>query len=113
MTENLNIVYLYGFSPRHGNELSRLLPIVKTQSIDGAKIGFILIHDGVIGGSSRGKVSESMKELFSINLTIFAMIPDLKARGISLDYLDDKIKPIEYNELIDILDNSQKIVSWM
>ena len=113
MSENLDIIYLFGFSSNNGTYLERLLPILKTQKTKDSKIGLVLIHDGVIGISTRGKIPKQMEDLLSLNIALFAMIPDLKARGIALDYISEKIKPIEYDDLIDILDTTPKVISWM
>ena len=109
----LNFLYLFGFSEITGNHLERLLPILKGQIKKGNQIGIVLIHDGVIGINKRGKITKSMEDLLSLKLKLYAMIPDLKARGIALDQKHEIIEPIEYDDLIDLLDNSIKIVSWM
>ena len=56
---------------------------------------------------------EKMEELLKMNITVYAMIPDLQARGIALENIHDKVKPIGYDDLIDILDVTPKIISWM
>ena len=111
MTEVYDIIYLFGFSLRYGNELHRLLPILKTHKKNGLKVGIILIHDGVIGIDKKGKKLTILEELTLFSL--YAMLPDLNARGILVDNLLEEVKPIEYSDLVDILDNSQRIISWM
>jgi sulfur relay protein TusB/DsrH len=113
MSENIDIIYLFGFSTNTGTYLERLLPILRSQKTMDTKIGIILIHDGVIGISTKGKIPKQMEDLLDLNIPILAMVPDLKARGISLKYISEKIKPIEYDDLIDILDITPKIISWM
>jgi len=113
MSENGKILYLFGYSEMTGTHLERLMPILKGQSNKGSQIEFVLIHDGVIGINKKGKIPKKMEELLNMNITIYAMIPDLQARGIALDNIHDKVKPIEYDDLIDILDVSPKIISWM
>ncbi|MFX1392424.1 MAG: sulfurtransferase complex subunit TusB [Promethearchaeota archaeon] len=113
MTENTEILYLFGFSPRNGKHLENLYPIIKTQAENGSKIGIILIHDGVIGASSKGKITETMLKLLELPLFLYAVIADLKARGISLDHIIEKIRLIEYSELVDLMDSTQKLISWM
>ena len=54
-----------------------------------------------------------MEELLKMNVTVYAMIPDLQARGIALENIHDKVKPIGYDDLIDILEITPKIISWM
>jgi len=113
MSENTNITYLFGFNERASKNLEKLLPILKSQSKRGSKIGFILIHDGVINALSRGKVPNAVKELISLDILIYTMVPDLKARGIGVDNIHETIKPIEYSDLVDIMESSSKLISWM
>jgi sulfur relay protein TusB/DsrH len=113
MEQNIDMIYLFGFSGNTGTHLERLLPILKTQKKKDSKIGIVLIHDGVIGISTKGRIPKHMEDLLDLNISVFAMIPDLKARGIALKYISEKIRPIEYDDLIDILDTTPKIISWM
>lgn len=113
MAENRKILYLFGYSEMTGTHLKRLLPILKAQIAKGSQIGLVLIHDGVIGINKKGNIPEKMGELFNLNVAIYAMIPDLQARGIAQESVHDKIKPIGYDELIDIIDVTPKIISWM
>ena len=113
MAENRNILYLFGYSEMTGTHLERLLPILKAQVNKGSQIGLVLIHDGVIGINKKGRVPEKMDELLRMKITVYAMIPDLKARGIALENIHDKVKPIGYDDLTDILDVTPKIISWM
>ena len=113
MAKNRNVLYLFGYSEMTGTHLERLLPILKAQVNKGSQIGFVLIHDGVIGINKKGRIPERMEELLNMNVTVFAMIPDLQARGITQEQIHDKVKPIGYDELIDILDVTPKIISWM
>jgi sulfur relay protein TusB/DsrH len=113
VVENRNVLYLFGYSEMTGTHLERLLPILKAQINKGSQIRLVLIHDGVIGINNKGKIPDKMEELLNLNITIYAMIPDLQARGIALENISDKVKPIEYDDLIEILDITPKIISWM
>ena len=113
MSDNLNIVYLYGYSPNDTIHLDTLTSLIKKQSIKNLKIGIILIHDGVIAASSSKKLDNRLIELLELPIELYMMTPDIKARGIRLDSVRTNIKPIEYNELVDILDSAEKIISWM
>ncbi|MBY9017074.1 MAG: sulfurtransferase complex subunit TusB [Candidatus Lokiarchaeota archaeon] len=113
MTENKKVLYLFGYSEMTGTHLERLLPILKAQINKSSQIEMVLIHDGVIGINKKGKIPKNMEELLNMNITIYAMIPDLQARGIAQEQIHDKVKPIEYDDLIDILDLTPKIISWM
>jgi sulfur relay protein TusB/DsrH len=41
------------------------------------------------------------------------MSPDVKARGIDSETIHEKVILIEYEELVDILADTPKIISWM
>jgi len=113
MSQNMNMLYLFGFSEITGNHLERSLPLIKSQINRGIQIGIVLIHDGVIGTNAKGKISKAMEELLRLNISIFAMIPDLMARGLNPESIHNKIKPLEYDDLIEILDVTPKIISWI
>ena len=113
MSENLDMVYLFGFSGLTGNQLQRLLPILKSQIKKNTKLGLVLIHDGVIGITTKGRIPKQMEELLSLDVVVFAMRSDMKARGIAPEYVHDKIKSIEYDDLIDVIDTTPKVISWM
>jgi len=106
------LVYLFGFSTRKSTSIDNLFNIVKEQTKD-AKITVVLIHDGVIGTSKKGVMPTSLNLLLNLPMTVFAMTPDLLARGIDPDSVDTRIKCIEYDVLVDILAKTPKIASWM
>lgn len=108
-----SIVYLFGFSSWVDTKLESLLKIIKEQNETDLEINIILMHDGVIGTSKKGEVPKILAEVLSLPVNIFAILPDIKARGIDPKDLHNQIKPIEYDELVDILIDSQKIVSWI
>ncbi len=110
---NDELVYLYGFSTRKQVYLDNLLSILKDQTDNGARIAIVLIHDGVIGTSQSGTIPSSLNKLLSLSVSVFAMAPDLLARGIEPDTVDSRIKCIEYDELVDLLAETPKIASWM
>ncbi|MFX1316857.1 MAG: DsrH/TusB family sulfur relay protein [Promethearchaeota archaeon] len=113
MAETLEMIYLVGFSGNTGTHLGRLLPILKSQKAKNSNIGIILIHDGVIGITTKGRIPRHVEDLLDLNIAVFAMIPDLKARGIALEYISEKIRLIEYDDLVEILDTTPKLISWM
>jgi sulfur relay protein TusB/DsrH len=113
MSENLDIIYLFGFSGLTGNQLERLLPILKSQIKKNTKLGLVLLHDGVIGITTKGKISKQTEELLSLDVVVYAMRSDMKARGITPEYVHDKVKSIEYDDLIDVIDTTPKVISWM
>ena len=110
--EELDILYLFGFSEVVGNQMKKLLPLITTQVRKNDRVGVALVHDGVIGYNKKGKIPLANQELLNLGISIFALTPDLKARGISLEGINEKVKLIKYGELVDLLENSKKIISW-
>ena len=110
---NEDLVYLYGFSTRKQAYLDNLLSILKDQTDNGSSIAIVLIHDGVIGTSQSGTIPSSLEKLLSLSVSVFAITPDLLARGIEPSTVDPRIKCIEYEDLVDILAKTPKIASWM
>ncbi len=113
MSENTSIVYIYGFSTMIESRLKNLFKIIENQIKQNIQIHFVFIHDGVIGTSKKSKATSLMQRLLVLPLTAYSMIPDLKARGIDTDDLRKRILGIDYEDLVDILVNNPKIVSWM
>ena len=113
MLDNFKIIYLYGYSPKRTIYLETLYPLLTKQVSSGLKLSLVLIHDGVIAASSRVKIPEQFKNLFEIPITVYVIKSDLKARGIPLDTIKESIKQIDYVELVELMDNSEKIISWM
>ena len=113
MSEKLNILYLYGYGPNEKIHVDTLVPLIKNQIAIDSKIGIVLMHDGVIFASSKRKIENHLKELIDLPIMYYVMGSELKARGITLDSINSNIKPIEYGDLVDIMDSSEKIISWM
>jgi sulfur relay protein TusB/DsrH len=113
MEELKKLVYLFGFSTRKSTSIDNLFNIVKEQTKDNADVAVVLIHDGVIGTSKKGVMPTSLNLLLNLPMTVFAMTPDLLARGIDPDSVDTRITCIEYDVLVDILAKTPKIASWM
>lgn len=112
--ENTNqLVYLYGFKLRKMAKIENLMTILNEQIKLGAKIRIVLMHDGVIGISKIGKTPSSLIELLNLPIEVYALKPDIKAHGIEIQAILDKIHLIEYDELVDILAETPKIVSWL
>ncbi|MFX1574336.1 MAG: DsrH/TusB family sulfur metabolism protein [Promethearchaeota archaeon] len=108
-----NLIYLYGYSSKDNNLFDHLLKIIKEQIPKGARISIVLIHDGVIGTSKRSMISNFIAELLRLSINIYAMIPDLNARGIDPKDLRNQVIGISYEDLVDILVEATNIISWM
>ncbi|MHA2392122.1 MAG: DsrH/TusB family sulfur metabolism protein [Promethearchaeota archaeon] len=108
-----SIAYLYGFSTMLNDKLNNVIEIIELQIEQNYRVNVIFIHDGVIGTSQKNFPSLSMEKLLSLPITFYSLIPDLEARGIKASKLRNNVKGITYEDLVDILVEIPKIVSWM
>ena len=113
MVEIKVLLYLYGFSPRFSDRMENLISIIKEQIKLDADIKVILIHDGVIGLSKKGIMPDIMNELLNLPIKVFVMSPDLIARGLNPNEIDDRVECLNYDNLVDLLAINPNIASWM
>ncbi len=112
METDLSYLYLFGFSPRRTRHLDTLLPIITGQKLKGEKLGLVLLHDAVIGSTTPGAAPQSLLQLVAMGVKVFALVPDLEARGLTPANLLPQIVPISYDNLADLLAGVPKVGSW-
>ena len=113
MSESENILYLFGYSINNYKRFDKLVNIIFQQKEMGAEIGFVFIHDGVIGISKKSASIDILVKLLTMDITFYALLPDIKARGIDPNYVYENIKKIDYENLVDLLINNSRIISWL
>lgn len=79
-----------------------------TMNLDESAI--VLLEDGVIGINSP---QFPYMKLLDQKIPIFCLIEDLEARGFAPDEIKTNIKKINYDDLIDLIDKSDRIISWL
>ncbi len=92
-------------SPFQTNSLDRCLQMAK----DGSAV--LLIEDGVLG-VAKGTVLSSKIEDAMKNVSIYALSPDLDARGIQ-DRVLDGVKVVDYSGFVDLAADHDKVQSWL
>jgi sulfur relay protein TusB/DsrH len=112
MESEKKFLYLFGFSPNKLMQLENLIKIIKEQ-VENFEISVVLIHDGVIGLSNKGKTPEIVFRLLDLPIKIYGLIPDILARGMDIADINNRVKCISYEELVDLLVNIPQIASWM
>ena len=110
-TNKHDIVYLVGHSARQECQLENIIPIVDAQVEAGKDVGIVLMQDGVIGTSKLGTVPETLKYFIEMEIPVHVLAADMKARGINPDLPIDNVDVINYEDLVDILAESGRIVS--
>lgn len=91
-------------SPYSSNSLQTCLGYLQTGDV------VLLIEDGVYaamkGGTSEALVSESSAK-------VYALGPDLKARGIASEKLIDGIEVVGYDGFVGLAADNEKVQSWL
>ena len=105
MSKNL---LLYGYSGFNTDQRTRMEEIIS--ELDDSVV--VLMEDGTIGTRETGKKSP-YSNLIQKNIKLYCQSEDFQARGNDLGSIIDGIKPINYDELIDLIETSERIISWL
>jgi len=93
-------------SPYDSSSLRTCLSLAKSGS------DLLLIEDGVYGALSGSVHSDSIAEALN-SLKVYALGPDLKARGISEDRLVSGIQVVGYDGFVELASGNDKVQSWL
>ena len=72
----------------------------------------LFIEDGVISVMKSTKFSDLIMDSLS-KCKIYALKPDLEARGLSLDNVIDGVKIVGYDEFVDLTTEHDSVQSWL
>ncbi len=93
-------------SPFEKNSLDTCLRLAKP----GSEI--LLLEDGVYAAVKGTAVEQKMVQALG-DYTVYALGPDLKARGIEEDRLIDGVEVVGYDGFVDLAANSDRVQSWL
>lgn len=100
------ILHTVNKSPFEKNSLDSCMRL----SVAGSSI--LLIEDGVYA-AIRGTAVESDLSRCMTDRKIYALGPDLKARGIIADRLIDGIEVVDYDGFVRLAADNDKVQSWL
>jgi tRNA 2-thiouridine synthesizing protein B len=99
-------LYTINKSPFEKNSLDSALKFSK------AGASFLLIEDGVYavvkGSAAEDKIKAAMGDK-----KVFALGPDLEARGIAEDRVIDGIELVDYAGFVDLVEANDKVQAWL
>ncbi len=72
----------------------------------------LMIEDGVLG-ARKGSVAASMVQAALKNSKVYALAPDLAARGIKPQDVIDGIELVEYSGFVDLVTQHGRTVAWL
>ena len=99
------MLHIVNKSPFDKNSLESCLSCAQ----DGSAI--LLYEDGVYGVLKGSAIAEKLQSAMS-NITVYALEPDVKARGIA-DKVLDGIKLVDYDGFVDLTCEKEVVNSWL
>jgi tRNA 2-thiouridine synthesizing protein B len=77
-----------------------------------AGAAILLIEDGVYG-AVKGAASEAKVTSAMGDKKVYALGPDLKARGLSEDRVIDGVEIVDYAGFVDLVEANDKVQAWL
>ncbi|MHA1882019.1 MAG: sulfurtransferase complex subunit TusB [Candidatus Thorarchaeota archaeon] len=108
-----SVLYLFGFSPRLCKGIQKLIRLVTAQVENDHNVGVILAHDGVVGAAPKTSVPDEISKLINTGASIYVLEADLEARGLSKMPLVEGLSTINYDDVIDLIVDSEAFFSWI
>jgi sulfur relay protein TusB/DsrH len=105
MVKNL---VLYGFSGFYHCQRNRL-----QSAITGLEDTAVVLMEDAVIGTVKTEKNGPYSSLKDEKITLYCLSEDLNARGIDQSNLEPGISPITYDKLIDLIENSEKLISWL
>ena len=93
-------------SPFDKNSLDTCLKLAKAGS------SILLLEDGVYA-AMKGTVAEGKVREAPAKHKVYALAPDLKARGMGEDRVIDGIALVDYAGFVDLVEASDKVQAWL
>ncbi len=100
------VLHTVNKSPFEKNTLSSCLRLAKT----GAAV--LLIEDGVYGALAETSVASEMTDRAD-DIKIYALAPDIEARGLSEKPLIDGLTLVDYGGFVDLVEEHSTVQSWL
>ena len=72
----------------------------------------LMIEDGVVGARKGGAFAGALQAKLG-SCAIYALAPDLAARGIKPEDLVDGVKLVDYAGFVDLAAESERVCSWL
>ena len=101
------MLHIVNKSPFENNTLDSCLRIA-TATKGGA---LLLIEDGVYAATKGSVAGEELKKAIG-NLPVYALWPDLEARGMQ-DAVIDGVKLVDYGGFVDLVAEHNSVQSWL
>lgn len=102
----MGMLHIVNKSPFERNTLESCIRL----SSDGASL--LLIEDGIYGAMNGSVKAQEIKDK-TVNIKLYVLGPDLRARGMSEDQLIDGVSVVDYGGFVDLVTEHDKVQSWL
>ena len=102
----MSVLHIVNKSPYDRNSLDTCLRLARADS------AILLIEDGIYATQKNAAASEKMQQALGKH-QIFALQPDLQARGINPDNMIDGISLVDYDGFVKLTTEYDKLQSWL
>lgn len=100
------MLHIVNKSPSERNTLDACLRMAKKGS------AILLIEDAVYAVTKGSIVESKMKAAMAKDIQVYALWPDLEARGMQ-DTVIDGIKQVDYPGFVDLVAENKNVQSWL
>ena len=102
----MSVLHIINKSPYDRNSLDTCLRLAKADS------AILLIEDGIYAVQKNAAASDKMQQALG-NHQIYALQPDLEARGINPENMIDGISLVDYDGFVKLTTDYDKLQSWL
>ncbi len=102
----MSVLHIVNKSPYDRNSLDTCLRLARADS------AILLIEDGVYAVQKNAAAADKLQQAMS-QQQIFALQPDLQARGLNPDNMIDGISLVDYDGFVKLTTEYEKLQSWL
>jgi len=102
----MSVLHIVNKSPYERNSLDTCLRLAKSDS------AILLIEDGIYAVQKNSATSGKMEQALG-NHPVYALQPDLQARGVSPGNMIDGISLVDYDGFVKLTTEYDKLQSWL
>jgi len=103
----MSVLHIINKSPNDRNSLDSCLRLALGGS------GILLIEDGVYATRKNSSAATRVQEALEKNHTVYALQPDLQARGMSPESVIEGVELVDYDGFVKLTTEYDKTQSWL
>ena len=105
-SNEMSVLHIINKSPYDRNSLDTCLRLARPGS------AILLIEDGVYAVRAGSSAAATLQQALE-NHPVYALQPDLQARGVQPESLIDGIKMVDYDGFVELTTEYEKTQSWL